>query len=232
MSPTPPFPRDFACEHTVAKSRVFAVLASPDRPDTLKAILTCTDPLLAQRATAVLTSLALTGGGPMTELKPPSSKPAFKPKTGSGPEGDKDEPSDELSVNGLENIVEFLHAQSGAHDVDATKRAAGEDKFKKKCTDCHEVDEGKTVISDASSSYHSARTTMYPTTRDRNTTKVLTTPWISVSVTMSPFATCEISWPRTASTSSLVIVSSKPVDTATSAEFLNAPVANALASPS
>jgi len=60
-----PFPRDFICEHTSAKSRVFAVLASPGRPDTLKAVLTCTDPLLVQRAASVLASLALTGGGVM-----------------------------------------------------------------------------------------------------------------------------------------------------------------------
>src|SRR5450759_3976174 len=74
--------------------------------------------------------------------------------------------------------------------------------------------------------------TMYPTMRERNTTKVLTTPWISVSVTISPLVTCEISWPSTASTSSLFIDCSSPLETATSAEFLNAPVANALGSPS
>ena len=62
MSRGSPFPRDFICEHTPAKSRVFAVLSSADRPDTLKAVLTCTNPLLAQRAASVLTSLALTGG--------------------------------------------------------------------------------------------------------------------------------------------------------------------------
>ena len=73
---------------------------------------------------------------------------------------------------------------------------------------------------------------MEPTTRDRKITNVLTTPWISVSVTMSPFATCATSWPSTASTSSLFIDCSRPVETATSAEFLNAPVANALGSPS
>ncbi len=62
MSRGSPFPRDFICEHTPAKSRVFAVLSSADRPDTLKAVLTCTNPLLAQRAASILTSLALTGG--------------------------------------------------------------------------------------------------------------------------------------------------------------------------
>lgn len=63
MPSTAPFARDFFCEHTPTKSRVFAVLAFPDRPDTLKAVLTCTDPLLAHRAASVLTSLSLTGGG-------------------------------------------------------------------------------------------------------------------------------------------------------------------------
>jgi hypothetical protein len=62
-----PFPRHFLCEHTPSKSRVFAVLSSPGRPDTLKAVLACTSPLLAQRAASALTSLALTGGGPMID---------------------------------------------------------------------------------------------------------------------------------------------------------------------
>ena len=73
---------------------------------------------------------------------------------------------------------------------------------------------------------------MAPTTRDAKITKVLTTPWISVSVTMSPFATCDISCPSTASTSSLFIDCRRPVDTATSDEFLNAPVAKAFGAPS
>ena len=51
-------------------------------------------------------------------------------------------------------------------------------------------------------------------------------------VTMSPLATCATSWPMTASTSSRVMPCSRPVETATRAEFLNAPVAKALASPS
>ena len=50
-------------------------------------------------------------------------------------------------------------------------------------------------------------------------------------VTMSPFATCEISWPRTPRSSSRVIWPMMSVETATSAEFLNAPVANAFAAP-
>ena len=63
MPPTVPVPRDFLCEHTPAKSRVFAVLASPGGPNTLKAVLTCTDPVLAQRAASVLVALAQSGGG-------------------------------------------------------------------------------------------------------------------------------------------------------------------------
>jgi hypothetical protein len=49
---------------------------------------------------------------------------------------------------------------------------------------------------------------------------------------MSPFATCATSWPSTASTSSWLIDCSNPVETATSAEFLNAPVAKAFGAPS
>src|SRR5436190_1073873 len=41
---------------------------------------------------------------------------------------------------------------------------------------------------------------MKPTTRERKKTKVFSTPWMSVSVTMSPFDTCVTSWPSTAST--------------------------------
>src|SRR5262245_5967238 len=69
-------------------------------------------------------------------------------------------------------------------------------------------------------------------TRERKMTKVFTTPWISVRVTMSPLAMCETSWPSTASTSSRSMLCSRPVDTATRAEFLNAPVAKALGAPS
>ena len=65
-----------------------------------------------------------------------------------------------------------------------------------------------------------------------NTTKVFITPWIRVIVTMSPLATWATSCPITASTSWRCIDCSRPVDTATSAEFLKAPVANALGSPS
>ncbi|CFN65339.1 Uncharacterised protein [Bordetella pertussis] len=59
----------------------------------------------------------------------------------------------------------------------------------------------------------------------------MTTPWIRVRVTMSPLATCATSWPSTAATSSSVMLSSRPVETATSESLRNAPVANALGSP-
>lgn len=61
-----PVPRDFLCEHTPAKSRVFAVLVSPGGPNTLKAVLTCTDPVLAQRAASALIALARDGAGDAT----------------------------------------------------------------------------------------------------------------------------------------------------------------------
>jgi purine-cytosine permease-like protein len=57
---------------------------------------------------------------------------------------------------------------------------------------------------------------------------VFTTPWISVSVTMSPFATWLISWPSTASTSSRFMPRRSPSLTATSAASRRAPVAKAL----
>src|SRR6266513_4707413 len=79
---------------------------------------------------------------------------------------------------------------------------------------------------------NTALSTMKPTTRDRKYTKVLSTPWMSVRVTMSPLETWVISWPSTASTSSRLIDSSNPVETATRAEFLNAPVAKAFGAPS
>jgi len=49
---------------------------------------------------------------------------------------------------------------------------------------------------------------------------------------MSPLAMCATSWASTASTSCSVIDCSRPVDTATSDEFLVAPVAKAFGSPS
>lgn len=57
------FPREFLCEHTSSKSRVLAVLKSSDCPSTLKAVLTSTDPVLAERAAQVLTAVVGSGGG-------------------------------------------------------------------------------------------------------------------------------------------------------------------------
>ena len=69
-------------------------------------------------------------------------------------------------------------------------------------------------------------------TREMKMTKVLTTPWISVRVTMSPLAMCATSCASTASASSRVMFCSRPVDTATSELLLLAPVAKAFGSPS
>ena len=49
------------------------------------------------------------------------------------------------------------------------------------------------------------RAIMPETTRAKKTTNVLTTPCISVNVTISPLPTCAISCAKTASTSSRVI---------------------------
>ena len=47
-------PRDFYCEHATSKTRVLAVLARPGCYDSLQAVLTCTDPDLAQECVALL----------------------------------------------------------------------------------------------------------------------------------------------------------------------------------
>ena len=67
-------------------------------------------------------------------------------------------------------------------------------------------------------------------TRERKITKVLTTPWISASVTMSPLATWETSCASTASASLRSMARKSPVDTATSALLRLMPVAKALTS--
>jgi hypothetical protein len=56
--------REFFCEHTASKSRVFALVHQPDRIATLTAVLTCTAPELAQDAAAVLASAADNGPAP------------------------------------------------------------------------------------------------------------------------------------------------------------------------
>lgn len=58
-----PVPLQFLCEHSPAKSRVFAILQSSNGPSTLRAVLTCHDPVLAQRAADVLTALARGASG-------------------------------------------------------------------------------------------------------------------------------------------------------------------------
>ena len=61
-------------------------------------------------------------------------------------------------------------------------------------------------------------------------TNVLSTPWISAIVTMSPLATWLISWPSTASASSRLMLCRRPVETATSDLLRFQPVAKALMS--
>lgn len=46
--------RDFYCEHTRSKSRVLALVAHPDGPPSLKAVLTCRDVEHAQQAAEIL----------------------------------------------------------------------------------------------------------------------------------------------------------------------------------
>jgi hypothetical protein len=50
-------PRAFYCEHATSRSRVLAVLARPGCPDSLRAVLTCADPDLAQAAADLLQSV-------------------------------------------------------------------------------------------------------------------------------------------------------------------------------
>ncbi|AZP14774.1 hypothetical protein EJC51_47075 [Streptomyces aquilus] len=54
-------PRDFFCEHSASKSRVLVLLAHPDGPSSLQAVMTCKDALVAQHA-ALLLSLAARNG--------------------------------------------------------------------------------------------------------------------------------------------------------------------------
>jgi hypothetical protein len=128
-----PFPREFFCEHTQAKSRVFAVLASPDRPDTLKAVLTCTDPHLAQRAASVLASLALTGGGAMTDAEaekihatlPAAPAASFREtcqrlRDRQWPDADASPVAwDQVRVHGEEDLAPVLHDEEARTPSDA-----------------------------------------------------------------------------------------------------------------
>ncbi|MEU6071960.1 hypothetical protein ABZ864_47960 [Streptomyces sp. NPDC047082] len=56
--------RDFYCEHTPSKSRVLALVAHPDGPPCLKAVLTCRDAEQAQQMAEILRA-ALTCGSPL-----------------------------------------------------------------------------------------------------------------------------------------------------------------------
>ena len=57
------FPRDFLCEHTTARSRVFVLLEPRVGRAALRAVLTCSDRVLAQRAADVLKAIAYNGPG-------------------------------------------------------------------------------------------------------------------------------------------------------------------------
>jgi hypothetical protein len=61
--------REFFCEHTASKSRVFALVHQPDRIATLTAVLTCTAPEVAQDAAAVLGAAADNGPGPAIQAE-------------------------------------------------------------------------------------------------------------------------------------------------------------------
>ena len=60
-------PRAFYCEHTASKSRVHALVSSELGPSSLRAVLTCNDPLLAQWAADALTGAW--HGAPSSELQ-------------------------------------------------------------------------------------------------------------------------------------------------------------------
>jgi len=51
-------------------------------------------------------------------------------------------PMDALKPEELDAVVEWLWAESGASDIDATKRKAGEAVFDGACSDCHSREEG------------------------------------------------------------------------------------------
>jgi hypothetical protein len=63
MSAPSAFPQEFFCEHSPSKSRVLALLRSLDGPGRLRAVLTSTDHVLAERAARVLTAIAASGNG-------------------------------------------------------------------------------------------------------------------------------------------------------------------------
>ncbi|MFE0116784.1 hypothetical protein ACFWZA_01655 [[Kitasatospora] papulosa] len=61
-APRSALPRDFFCEHSASKSRVLVLLAYPDQPSSLQAVMTCKDALVAHHA-ALLLCLAARNGG-------------------------------------------------------------------------------------------------------------------------------------------------------------------------
>ena len=77
----------------------------------------------------------------------PSSEPYWG-KTKLGKSDGAMKPVD-LKGPALDELVEFLYAQSGATDVDAAKRTTGEGTFDTACNDCHTRDEGNSSNSPA-----------------------------------------------------------------------------------
>jgi ubiquinol-cytochrome c reductase cytochrome b subunit len=69
------------------------------------------------------------------------SAPQFWGKTKFGLTNDAMKPV-EMSPGEIDLLVELLYAESGAQDVDDTKRARGKAIFDKACTDCHALAEG------------------------------------------------------------------------------------------
>lgn len=60
--------RDFYCEHTPSKSRVMALVAHPDGPPSLKAVLTCRDVDHAQQAAEILKGVLACGSPVAPEI--------------------------------------------------------------------------------------------------------------------------------------------------------------------
>jgi ubiquinol-cytochrome c reductase cytochrome b subunit len=78
-------------------------------------------------------------------IKAPSSDPYWGHTT-LGKDGSGMKPQ-ELAKPQLDEVVEFLYGESGATDVDAKKRDAGQATFDSACNDCHSHDEGNSGTS-------------------------------------------------------------------------------------
>ncbi|MFI5734967.1 hypothetical protein ACIA49_32945 [Kribbella sp. NPDC051587] len=63
------FVDSYYCEHANSKSRVLALLSTPNSPPTLRAVLTCSDRSMAEHAAHVLTQIAASGSGPHVNLE-------------------------------------------------------------------------------------------------------------------------------------------------------------------